>query len=292
MLLFDESKNFYKGNLHTHTTGSDGALSPEEVMKLYCTGGYDFLALTDHRTCTTDTDLYKGMLILPGIELDYTMPLQVVHLVGIGITRDIETAQWASAPQAGIDAIRRFGGVAILAHPHWSLNTLEMVLSLQNLAAAEVYNSTSRSPWNPNRADSTHLLDMAATHGRLLPTVASDDAHWYNGDACRSFTMVNARENSAETIMQALKEGAFFASQGPKFTQISYDKSVIKVHCSKVKRVLFHTNAPYAPVRAIEGDDLVYAEYAVHPAWKETYVRVILEDENGLRAWANPFPLA
>ena len=39
---------WYKGNLHTHTTRSDGRKSPEEVMALYRDHGYDFLALTDH----------------------------------------------------------------------------------------------------------------------------------------------------------------------------------------------------------------------------------------------------
>ena len=291
MFLFDEGKNFYKGNLHAHTSMSDGRLTPEEVKALYAGNGYDFLAITDHRKCTADQDIYKNMLLLPGIELDYTMPLQVIHLLGIGMTRGVETAPWTSGPQAGIDAIRHFGGEAILAHPNWSLNTLEMILSLKNLAAAEIFNSTSRPPWNPDRADSTSLLDVAATHGLLLPTTASDDAHWYNGDACCSFTMVNAHENTALALTRALKDRAFYASQGPRFTQISYENDIVRVYCSKVRRVVFHTNAPYAPARCVEGDGIIYDEYALQPQWKETYIRVVLEDENSLRAWANPFPL-
>ncbi|MEL6317668.1 MAG: phosphotransferase, partial [Pseudomonadota bacterium] len=39
---------FYKGNLHTHSTRSDGGLDPEEVCRRYRERGYDFLALTDH----------------------------------------------------------------------------------------------------------------------------------------------------------------------------------------------------------------------------------------------------
>ena len=41
-------KIWYKGNLHTHTTNSDGAYTPEETIALYKSKGYDFLALTDH----------------------------------------------------------------------------------------------------------------------------------------------------------------------------------------------------------------------------------------------------
>jgi hypothetical protein len=40
--------NWYKGNLHAHSTISDGLLTPDEVVKLYAGKGYDFLAITDH----------------------------------------------------------------------------------------------------------------------------------------------------------------------------------------------------------------------------------------------------
>src|SRR5262249_52399561 len=46
--LFPAPGHFYKGNLHTHSTRSDGKLSPEEVVAAYRERGYDFLALTDH----------------------------------------------------------------------------------------------------------------------------------------------------------------------------------------------------------------------------------------------------
>ena len=43
---------WYKGNLHTHTTESDGRLSPLETIRIYAEHGYDFLALTDHEVVT------------------------------------------------------------------------------------------------------------------------------------------------------------------------------------------------------------------------------------------------
>ena len=39
---------WYKGNLHCHTTDSDGDCTPEEVVKRYKEQGYSFLAITDH----------------------------------------------------------------------------------------------------------------------------------------------------------------------------------------------------------------------------------------------------
>jgi hypothetical protein len=38
---------WYKGNLHTHSTGEAGPFPRDEVVKLYRQSGYDFLAITD-----------------------------------------------------------------------------------------------------------------------------------------------------------------------------------------------------------------------------------------------------
>ena len=47
-LPFDKPGNFRKGNIHTHSTASDGTLPPEEVCRRYREAGYDFLAITYH----------------------------------------------------------------------------------------------------------------------------------------------------------------------------------------------------------------------------------------------------
>jgi hypothetical protein len=56
-LPFDKPGRFYKGNLHTHSTRSDGTLRPAEVIAAYRARGYDFLALTDHFLASYDFPL-------------------------------------------------------------------------------------------------------------------------------------------------------------------------------------------------------------------------------------------
>ncbi len=46
--FFTAPGRFYRGNLHTHSTLSDGLLEPAEVCRRYKAEGYDFIALTDH----------------------------------------------------------------------------------------------------------------------------------------------------------------------------------------------------------------------------------------------------
>jgi len=45
---YSSTGQWYKGNLHTHTTLSDGRLSPDQVRQLYSQNGYSFIAFTDH----------------------------------------------------------------------------------------------------------------------------------------------------------------------------------------------------------------------------------------------------
>ena len=67
---FTETGTWYRGNLHCHSTNSDGLLKPDEVAALYKEHGYHFLAISDH-------DLYSDyrnelgsdtFLILPALE--------------------------------------------------------------------------------------------------------------------------------------------------------------------------------------------------------------------------------
>ena len=63
-----------KGALHTHTTCSDGLLTPLEVLRAYRRLGFDFVALTDHDFLMTPNayagvpDEFDGMLVFKGIE--------------------------------------------------------------------------------------------------------------------------------------------------------------------------------------------------------------------------------
>ena len=47
-LPFSKPGTWHRGNLHTHSTNSDGTKSPREVCAAYRRRGYDFISLTDH----------------------------------------------------------------------------------------------------------------------------------------------------------------------------------------------------------------------------------------------------
>ncbi len=292
MIVFDGNRKLYKGNTHLHTTLSDGRKSPEEARAIYKENGYDFLAISDHRKVTTETMMDGDLLSIQSIEFDYNLVGQVVHIVGFGVKSDVADGLLPQvSPQRAVNAIKKAGGIAILAHPAWSLNTPEIITGLRGLDAVEIYNTVSGMPFNGDRADSSAIIDVAFCQGNLLNLVAADDAHFYIGDECKSYIMVAAEEKTEEAIKKAIIAGDFYATQGPKFEKIEFDGSTVKVWCSPVRYISFPSDLPWAQGRTKEGENLTYAEFTLNPNLPHKFIRVMLVDENGKRAWSNPIDL-
>ena len=73
--LLSEGGNFYKANLHCHTTLSDGKKTPEEVKKIYQDRGYSIVAYTDHDILIPHPELCdESFLALNGFEIECNEP--------------------------------------------------------------------------------------------------------------------------------------------------------------------------------------------------------------------------
>lgn len=288
MITDQFGKKWYKGNLHTHSTNSDGRLSPEEVIRLYREEDYDFLALTDHWFMGEERQ-EENFLLLSGAEYDVGNNVRdgIYHVVGIGMQKEpkLEKGPELQEKQAQlmIDRIHEAGGIAILAHPAWSMNRASEVRLLKDLDGCEIYNTTSGVPWNC-RPYSGIILDELAAQGYVLPCMAADDAHHYTGDETKSYLMVQADELSRDAILEAIAQGRFYASQGPRFWIEKKDNSLI-VHSTPVKEIVFFTDAVWSDDRATVGECVEEAVYEIQP--HETFVRVELKDAVGNRAWSN-----
>jgi predicted metal-dependent phosphoesterase TrpH len=176
-----------KGNLHTHTTLSDGTLSPEETVRRYRQAGYDFVAITDHRCLIGEGEdatreyLGKlpasddGMIVLAGIEEE---PLAIGKR-HVGVIR---------SPKEEL---------RIINHPsEYGLSVEDVVESVRLVGA--------------------HSVEITC-HGRHLeaydvtqlgvPRIATDDAH-FGHEIGVSWIEVEA-ERDADSIVRAIKRGAF-----------------------------------------------------------------------------------
>ncbi|MBR4070696.1 MAG: PHP domain-containing protein, partial [Bacteroidaceae bacterium] len=193
-------KTRYRVNLHTHTTRSDGKKTPEEAAKIYREAGYDAIALTDHWNYGESFEQY-GLTVLSGVEYNIknTHPREgLFHIVGVGMERDPRLDDTADA-QAAIDAIKSAGGLAIIAHPAWSLNTPQQIMALRGGDVTEIYNSVSGVHMS-RRPDSGVIVDMLGAQGVFYPLVADDDTHYYDNDACVSYIEVAAESCTREAL--------------------------------------------------------------------------------------------
>lgn len=77
-------------DLHTHSTASDGTLTPAQLVNLAHARGIGHLALTDHDVTAGLAEAAaaaaeRGIRFIPGIELSVTWSHQTLHVVGLFI---------------------------------------------------------------------------------------------------------------------------------------------------------------------------------------------------------------
>jgi len=281
-------KTRYKINLHTHTTLTDGRATPAEVVKRYRSMGYDAIALTDHWFFGAE-DETPDFTVLSGAEYNINgndCRDGVYHILCIG-AKAAPAVKKAMPPQKIIDEIHRVGGLVVLAHPAWSLNEPEAIAKLRGIDAIEIYNSVSGVQMS-RRPDSSLIVDMLGARGIFYPLLAADDAHYYDGsDDCVSWIMVEADDCSRERLLPAIREGKFYATQGPEI-HLFHEGDTFVVKCSPVSEIVFISNATWTP-RAFKGENLTEARYK--PADYECFIRAEVMDRDGKRAWSNIIPI-
>lgn len=276
----------YKVGLHIHTTNSDGKVSPEESARIYKEAGFDAIAHTDHWVYHGEETI-SGLKVLSGCE--YNMgasdtAVDVMHIVGVGMKYDPHLDRKTATRQEVIDGIRKAGGIAILAHPAWSLNTPAHAKELDGFAAMEIYNTVSDAGQS-SRPYSGYFTDLLANEGVAYPQIATDDVHYYDGsDETRSYIMAAAKSDSAEDLLQAVVDGNFYATQGPEL-HIRREENKIIVDCSPCVKIAVFTNAAWAPNRVSRGENLTHWEYTLHSCDK--WVRAEVKDAQGNEAWSN-----
>ncbi len=226
----------YRGNLHTHTTVSDGRKSPEAALAWYRDEGYDFVALTDHwkPAGVREND---GVLVIPGVEFDGTDPeLGMYHIVGLDITESAERGSLCG-PDAVVSYVSDCGGLAVLCHPYWCGMPSWAVARVEGVFAVEVFNSTCEV--HIAKGLSTVHWDDTLAAGRRLWGVAVDDTHWGRHDYGGGWVMVQADELSIPALRGALLAGRFYSTSGPDIHDFVVDGGKAFAQTSPAARIAF-----------------------------------------------------
>ncbi len=77
-------------DLHTHSTASDGTLTPTKLVELAKQKGISHLALTDHDTIAGLSEAaiaaeLAGITLIPGVEISVTWQKRLFHMVALNI---------------------------------------------------------------------------------------------------------------------------------------------------------------------------------------------------------------
>lgn len=292
---FPKQGAWYKGNLHAHSTLSDGEASPQALVDNYRRLGFDFLAITDHRVYGIHEALNRpDFLVLPGVELDVSGTDQTAyahHVIGLGLPgqNTFQHGQPLLSPsgagaQTLIDLLNQNGNVCIYAHPAWSAAHAESLLDLKGLLGMEVYNHGCEMGWGAGHAEA--WLDRVLRHDQRLFGLAVDDTHQVPRDVGGGFVVVKATDLSHQAILAALLAGHFYASQGPSITSFTVEGDRAFVQCSPCQLVGFSTDKRTLKTTTDAAGQVTQAWVTL--SGTEGYVRAICMDQAGRKAWTQP----
>lgn len=321
---FKNCGNWYKGNLHSHTTISDGMLTPEQNVKLYQDHGYHFLCLSEHDIYTDHRAQFNqdNFIILPGIEASAILyrekgnneRYRIHHLHGILGTEAIQAAapagifthmqyvppkkffgEWtgAQACQEINDLLLSHGCVTTYNHPIWSRVEEQEFIHTEGLSALEIFNFNTVQ--ESNTGYDVVYWDRMLRMGKKINAFASDDNHNEGlfEDSCGGWICVQAPELSHDSIVQNFIDGNYYSSSGPAIFDWGIRDGRAWIDCSEVNRVNFIAGNIINDGTTVLGepykDSLCHAEYQLKG--HETYVRVEVTDKYGRTAWTNPIYL-
>ena len=288
----DKPGQFFKGNLHTHSTNSDGAFSVADVVKIYRDAGYDFIALSDHfmeryeYPVTDSTDCRSAeftTLIAAELHVPETKLGEPWHILAAGLPLDFAPpANGESGPEIAARAAKAGAFIGIL-HPSWYGLTVEDARSITAAHAVEIYNHGSHV--EVGRGEDWGFCDNLLNEGWRLSGFASDDSHKMTHDCFGGWVQVHAPALDPDCLLQSLKAGRYYSSQGPEIHDIRIKDNHVDISCSPA--VAISAAGRGARSKYITGEDLTEARLPLKK-FKDGYFRITIRDKQGRRAWTNP----
>ena len=210
--LLPKEGQFYKANLHAHSTGSDGRFSPSELRDEFKKRGYSVLCITEHEvlydyTCFDE----KDFIFINGYELsindnkskewsenkcahlnlyckDKHNTTQVCYnpdaiwFAGDELKNSIKyygkIADRKYSPEyinSVINDAKEHNFIVCLNHPYWSLQEPDELIQYDGLFALEIYN-TDNIYWGWSEYD-IYAYDIMCRHGKRIAVQMADDNH-------------------------------------------------------------------------------------------------------------------
>lgn len=311
-VIVDRDVRQYKGNFHMHTDRSWDSVFPYgEALQEYYDKGYQFCVVTDHEVYWDSTECDRpDFIALSGVESAFILPeekpewiLSKDHFksMHINLINDETNGRPGFAHDQvlqrpidyGISSWNRYiqycrdkNQLVVFNHPSWSRIDPEVFLATEGCFAFEIINSGSVS--GGCKTDE-FLWDYALERGKRILAVSGDDTHRYGPEenVCGSaFTMLSAMEFSRKGLTQAIKEGKFYPSTGPRIYDMRIENDVLHMEFDDAVRVNVvgrdFLGKGFNPI----GKKIASIDWEIKKTLK--YFRVEIIDEFGKKAWSQP----
>ena len=295
---FAAQNRLYRGNLHGHSTHSDGCLSPQVVVDRYAGLGYDFTCLSDHlwiddafaaRSVYDASSLNStNFITLPSAELHCFGKRfdqdGLWHIVANGLPVDFACPDDTETAPELIARARAAGAYVSLAHPEWHAMTTDEALLVAAADAVEIYNHSC--VLSSARGSGIAIADYLLNEGHNISFTATDDSHFDLPDFAGGWVMVAAPELSQDAIVAALKAGHHYSSTGADFTDISIEDNILIVRTSPVHNIVLSGAGHLAMVR--HGKNITVARFSLSE-FPSDWFRITILGSEGQMAWTNPY---
>ncbi len=300
-------KTWRKGNLHTHTTNSDGDAPPEHVAGWYEEHGYDWLCISDHNHLTIFSDVEAGSnkwpLLVPGEEVTANSRDLPVHINGYGVKHLVEPFESDSVTETLQENVRRIveaGGLASINHPNfkWAFSADEL-LQVDGYRFLEVYNGhpAVNNFGGGGTLSAEEIWDRLLSAGKTVWGLAVDDAHHYTGEFTagrsnpgRGWVQTRTEKLDLPSVLEAIDQGEFYASNGVEIGDMAVSAKGITLEIEPENGDM--SPAKYTTVfhglngQILDSVDGLTASYTPSPS--DTYVRATVHSSTGNLAWTQP----
>ena len=298
--FFNSKGKFFKGNLHGHSNKSDGRLTPEDVCHAYIEKGYNFISITDHflemfnYPITLPKLEIKNFTVIPGAEF-HTSRMgngELWHVLALGLKGNVTPPNQPNflinAQSENIESLSarllEAGAFVSLTHPEWNGMTLQDTHRVKEAHAIEIYNHGCAIECD--RGSGVAVLDQILNSGKELNIIATDDSHFHSNDTFGGWVMVKSEKNEEEALVEALKNGHYYSSQGPDFKNIKVQEKRLEVRCTPVDKIIVSGYGSASTYKHKSNTESAIFNLGLLP--QKRWIRITIIDKNGNRAWTNP----
>ena len=295
--------NWIQSNFHAHTRQyagvTNGRVNTNEMIdSVYSLLGFDHIGISDYNKINYYDSVNPSFI--PTYEHGYGV--FKIHQLCIGAEKvrrlDYLAFQNLSMKQHTLNRLAKQTRLAIPAHPSFVKKgyLVEDMKYLSNYKLMEVLNGF--------RISTAHW-DTALSNGHLVYLIANDDSHDATDvtDVAVRFTMINAPENTAEHLIQALENGNAIGVRFPRKSDESLEQKIKRMENEipymtdiviKGDTLLISASKPFLEIKFVgqNGKELDVqqngktAKYVIRP--EDNYVRCEIKFRGGTTFYLNP----